>query len=278
MKESVLRFTCDDVPLVGILTEPEGAPASVGLLIVVGGPQYRAGSHRQFTLLARLAAASGRAALRFDYRGMGDSGGSGRNFEDIEADIAAAITAMMAARPLLQGVILHGLCDAASAALMYCHATQDTRVLGLSLQNPWFRSEQGQAQAVVTHYYGQRLRSPDFWLKLIKGGVGPAAVKEWLRNRRKARARPAAQVGDFKARMLAAWRQLDRPILLQLAGADLTAREFVLGFDAALASWKSKPRLALHQHAEADHTFSNAEEARAAHEEFLDWCAKEFKP
>ena len=39
------------------------------MVIVVGGPQYRAGSHRQFTLLARHIAAAGYPVLRFDARG-----------------------------------------------------------------------------------------------------------------------------------------------------------------------------------------------------------------
>ena len=69
-KESVLSFVCEGEPLVGILAEPDGTPAEVGVVIIVGGPQYRAGSHRQFTLLARHLAARGFAVLRFDYRSM----------------------------------------------------------------------------------------------------------------------------------------------------------------------------------------------------------------
>jgi alpha/beta superfamily hydrolase len=49
------------------------------VLVIVGGPQYRAGSHRQFTLLARSLAEQGFAVLRFDYRGMGDSTGAMRD-------------------------------------------------------------------------------------------------------------------------------------------------------------------------------------------------------
>lgn len=60
MKESTLSFDCQGERLVGILAEPvTGEPAEVGVVIVVGGPQYRAGSHRQFTLLARHFAAHG---------------------------------------------------------------------------------------------------------------------------------------------------------------------------------------------------------------------------
>lgn len=280
MKERVLSFACEGEPLVGILAEPEplgGTPADVGVLIIVGGPQYRAGSHRQFTLLARHLAAHGVATLRFDYRSMGDSGGEARNFEGVDADIGAAISALLAARPGLRGVVLHGLCDAASAALMYCDAHADARVLGLALQNPWFRSEQGQAQAVLSHYYGRRLRSPEFWLKLLKGGVGLRALQDWRRNRRAARAAPAARRDDFKTRMLRAWRDTTRPVVLQLSGEDLTAREFTLGFDLALPDWQRRPRLVVHRHDQADHTFSDAAAERCMQDELLAWHRQEFK-
>src|SRR5258707_6492460 len=50
--EHAFMFDCEGESLVGILSGA-GLPAGRGVLIVVGGPQYRAGSHRQFTLLAR---------------------------------------------------------------------------------------------------------------------------------------------------------------------------------------------------------------------------------
>ena len=70
IEERALEFDCEGESLVGILS---GARSGVrrGVLVVVGGPQYRAGSHRQFTLLARHLAEYGLPALRFDYRGIG---------------------------------------------------------------------------------------------------------------------------------------------------------------------------------------------------------------
>ena len=83
--EQALRIACAGDTLIGILAKPQ-RPAAVGVLIIVGGPQYRAGSHRQFTLLARHLADAGHAVLRFDYRGMGDSSGDARDFLGIDAD------------------------------------------------------------------------------------------------------------------------------------------------------------------------------------------------
>ena len=52
--DRALAFRCGDDWLYGVLSMPGTMPTQ-GVLIVVGGPQYRAGSHRQFTLLARSA-------------------------------------------------------------------------------------------------------------------------------------------------------------------------------------------------------------------------------
>ena len=85
--EEIALFGCKGDTLVGILAKPE-TPAKTGIVVIVGGPQYRAGSHRQFVLLSRSLAAAGYAVLRFDYRGMGDSEGQQRNFEAVSADIS----------------------------------------------------------------------------------------------------------------------------------------------------------------------------------------------
>ena len=70
--EQALVFDCAGERMLGIVAIPEAAQAT-GVLILVGGPQYRVGSHRQFLLLARRLATDGIAAMRFDFRGMGDS-------------------------------------------------------------------------------------------------------------------------------------------------------------------------------------------------------------
>ena len=82
VRQLALRFRCADdargAP--GRHTDPAACAGPRGVLIVTGGPQYRAGSHRQFVLLARFLAARGMAVLRFDYRGMGDSEGAPRDY------------------------------------------------------------------------------------------------------------------------------------------------------------------------------------------------------
>jgi exosortase A-associated hydrolase 1 len=275
VKESVLSFACEGQPLVGILAEPEGAPAEVGVLIIVGGPQYRVGSHRQFTLLARHLAAHGFAALRFDYRSMGDSPGETRDFLGVDADIAAAIDTLLAARPAIKRVVLWGLCDAASAALLYLEATRDPRVAGLCMVNPWARSAASLAQTHVKYYYWRRLRDKGFWLKLLRGGVGLTALRGLGSNLRLARS--AGKASDdsrsFQDRMAAGLRGFDGPALLMLSGDDYTAQEFI-EHSRSSAAWTgllASPTLQTRPLPGADHTLSNTLHRMDAETQTLTW-------
>lgn len=258
-REEALVFHCDDDPLVGILSRAD-APGPVGVLIVVGGPQYRAGSHRQFTLLARHLARHGIPAFRFDYRGMGDAGGERRAFDAVDDDLRAAVAAFMAAEPRLQGVVIWGLCDAASAALMY--APTDSRVRGLVLLNPWVRDAQTQAVTQMKHYYLKRLMDRAFWRKLLRGGVqwrtSAGSLMQTSRAVLDGRRSAPLDHRSFQDRMLAGWRQFSGPSLLVMSGRDLTAREFA-EYSAAREPWRE--RLAARDLTrldipEADHTFS----------------------
>jgi exosortase A-associated hydrolase 1 len=276
VKESVLSFDCEGERLVGILAEPAAsAPAEVGVVIVVGGPQYRAGSHRQFTLLARHLAANRFAALRFDYRSMGDSPGETRDFLGVDADIAAAIDALLAARPAVKRVALWGLCDAASAALLYLDSTRDPRVAGVALLNPWVRSAETLAQTHVKHYYWRRLREKAFWLKLLRGGVGLTALRGLGSNLRLARGAGQAKSDSrsFQDRMAAGLRGFGGSLLLILSGDDYTAREFEAhcGRAAAWAPLREAAAACTRRLAQADHTFSDAAQAREVEALTLNW-------
>ncbi len=170
-QEQALAFHCDAASLPAILTLPVSAAvqasATRGVLVIVGGPQYRAGSHRQFTLLARSLAQQGIPVLRFDVRGMGDGEGGPRTFDDLADDVRAATDCFMGAVPGLRDVVLWGLCDGAAAAVLY--AGSDQRISGLVLLNPWARDEAGLAKAMLKHYYLRRLTDPALWRKVFSG-------------------------------------------------------------------------------------------------------------
>lgn len=276
--ELALAFNCEGDTLYAVLSAT-AAPATRGVLVVVGGPQYRAGSHRQFTLLSRALARAGIPAMRFDYRGMGDSSGEPRNFEAVQSDLRAAVDQFFTASPALREVVLWGLCDAASACLFY--ARHDERIAGMVLLNPWVRTPQGEAKATLKHYYSQRLLSPELWRKLLRGRFDYGAAWQSLRRvvAGARRSDPASAGGDNAAslpqRMLAGWKGFAGPILLITSGNDLTAREF-LDLEQADAGWRrclAEPRVQRRMLLEADHTFSRA----AWRAQVEDWTATWIK-
>ncbi len=258
-----LVFALGDEQLVGLLSAPEGPAHPVAVLVVVGGPQVRAGSHRHFVQLARHLAAQGHAVLRFDVRGMGDSSGTAAGFEHLQDDIAAAVGELLRQRPEVRRVVLWGLCDGASAALLYLQQTHDARIGGLVLLNPWVRSPETLARATLRHYYLQRLKQAGFWRKLFGGSVGAPAVRGWWQNFLTARQRVRdARGGDrlpFAARMAEGWRACPGPILLVLSGDDVTAHEFAdhAGRDSHWRGALARPGVRRVDLAGADHTFSN---------------------
>lgn len=301
-------FDCAGEELVGQLHRPgqvsgqlQQPSAGVGVLIVVGGPQYRVGSHRQFQQLGAALAAAGVPALRFDYRGMGDSGGQLRGFTGVGEDIRCALDALQAACPAVSRVVLWGLCDAATASAFYAH--RDARVAALVLANPWVHSAQGQAQAFLRHYYLGRLFSGAFWRKLWRGEFDPGASARslWQTLRSAvggakagggaAQASAAGQAGeaaaggeppaaadpgggiDLVAEFTAGLAAFGGDILLITSGNDLTAAEFCDAVQAsrALRGRLNAPGAARLELADSDHTFSRRAWSRQVEQATVDF-------
>lgn len=265
-RESAVLFACEGDELVGVVAEPEKPCGDVGVLIVVGGPQYRVGSHRQFVLMARHLADAGVSCMRFDYRGMGDAGGGQRDFENVGADIRAAIDVFTTRTPAVRRVVLWGLCDGASAACFY--APTDERVAGLVLLNPWVKTAQGEASTYLRHYYLKRLFDMSFWKKLLSGGVSIGRSAGEVLGA--AKAATGAEQNDLALpdRMAEALIRSGKPVQVILSGRDYVAREFERA--AASARWRRALSSAqLLRIDAADHTFSSREwrdeVARATH-------------
>lgn len=270
MHESIACFACAGENLVGIISQPESRASDTGVVIVVGGPQYRVGSHRQFALLARALARAGHAVMRFDCRGMGDSTGNAPGFDAIDVDIAAAIDALQAACPAVRKVVLWGLCDGASAALLYGLRSQDARLAGLALANPWLCTEQAQAHAIVQTRYRQRLREGAFWRKLLSGGINPLRkLGEMWRHWRDARTGGAA--GQTANQLLLALHAQQLPVLLLLCRRDATAQVFLAQLQLEGSNFLTQAHVHRVDFAEADHTFSRAEWRGAVEVATLAW-------
>jgi uncharacterized protein len=316
--EEALVFGCHGERLVGVLTRPTAPAASASaaavalattaMVIIVGGPQYRAGSHRQFVQLARAVAAAGVTVLRFDTRGMGDSTSGQRTLDEIEDDVAAAIEALCCAAPHVTRVALWGLCGGASAALLHWRQWQDQRVQGMVLVNPWVQSAETLARTRVKHYYLKRLQERSFWAKLVSGQVATKAIAELLANLRLATrvgkngahiangadnpvsASTAVAAGQFvplspealaldktqrplQQRMAQAFAHFAGPKLLVLSGNDYTAKEFLEAAQTD-ALWRSNVALPSVQRLDipgADHTFSTAQAQLTVEVQTVQW-------
>jgi exosortase A-associated hydrolase 1 len=272
--EEPITILCAGDVLQGILARPSsGSERDVAIVIIVGGPQYRIGSHRQFTQFARAVARAGYPVLRFDVRGMGDSTGALRSFESMDDDIAAAVSALQLQLPAVRQVVLWGLCDGASAALLYLHARADPRIRGLCLLNPWVRSEAGMATTRVRYYYARRLLQNDFWRKLLGGRVGVRALREFWATWRLARAAAATPRRSFQERMIQAWSAFDGQTLLVLSGDDYTAREFIVHAEQH-PEWRERMARADVRRVDfpnANHTFAEAQDRVGVESTTVSW-------
>jgi exosortase A-associated hydrolase 1 len=281
--ERAIRIECVGVPTIGIVHLPDGE-ARTGVLVVVGGPQYRVGSHRQFVLLSRHLAQAGVAAFRFDYRGIGDSVGEARNFLTIEDDIRAAIDAFRRECQGLKEIYLWGLCDAASAALLFAHRVE--RIAGLVLCNPWVRTESTYARTIVKDYYGRQVFSAAVWRRLINGEldlwrslVSFAALLRASLARTSVVRKDRSETGScprrdeqFPARMLFGLQSFTGRVLLILSGNDLTAAEFenLVRSDREWTSALRQKQVVVRRLPQANHTFST----RASRDQVASWTAQ----
>ena len=250
--------------------------AATGVIIVVGGPQYRVGSHRQFVLLARAISAAGYAVMRFDYRGMGDSAGNARGFDSIDNDVRGAVDDFVM-RCGLERVVLWGLCDAASSALI--GGSTIPRVVALILANPWVHSPQTEARVRLRSYYLGRLKSRNFWRKLARLDLDLrdtlVSLAGYLR-RAVSRSRREIDSRSFIDRMRDGLADFAGPVFLILSGDDLVAGEFreLTASDRDWGELVEKSVTDTCELLESNHTFSRAEWRARVEQQTLQWLRR----
>jgi len=286
MSEKAISFDCHGTPLIGILHKPEKAARRGILFVVGGGPQYRAGGHRQLTLWARRLCNEGFPVFRFDYRGMGDSHGEFRGFLDVDDDISVAIDQFVAEMPELDEIVLWGECDASTAIIFYAY--RDPRVKGVVLLNPWVRTETGNAKTILRFYYLERIMQPSFWKKLFSGRFNPVtSIKSAINLIQKARAstsEPTIEQTDglteaiprslpLTESLLLGMSRFEGPVMLVLSGRDFIAREFeeLISNSPAWQEQFKQKIITRYDIAEADHTFSSAEQRTQVVDLGLNW-------
>ncbi len=173
----MIAFSCSGETLLGTLDE---APGTIGLLIVSGGNEIRAGAHRGMATLASRLAAQGVPVFRYDRRGVGDSSGENTGYSGARDDLLAATAAFRAAAPQVARIVGFGNCDAATTLALWGH---DAGVESLILANPWVVAPGADLPppAAIRAHYGQRLRDPETWWRLLRGGISLRKATRGLR-------------------------------------------------------------------------------------------------
>jgi exosortase A-associated hydrolase 1 len=276
--EVPLVFPCAGDNLVGIVHRPH-TPIEIGVVtIIAGGPQYRAGVGRGMVSTARGLADRGVAVLRFDYRGLGDSGGEFLGFEHIAEDIRAAVTAFQAAVPEVKKVVLWGGCDAASGAMI--HAWKVPEVISLVLGNPWVTTHEIHSAAMNKHYLS-RLREWSFWRKLLRfeydlvdyivAGLGKLAAR--VNAQQGSTTGEAGASGSFIDRMLDGLGRFEGSVLFLISGQSVASREFdeLVTEDPEWRAVYSRPGCKRLDFPDADQTFSDKHSRESVNQAILAW-------
>lgn len=280
-QEVPVVFDCEGSKLVGVIHVPEN-PSPIGVItLIAGGPQFRGGVGRGMVSMARALSAQGVAVMRFDYRGMGDSEGAFVGFEDIAADLQAAVDTLISQVPAVEKVVLWGGCDGASGAMI--HGWKIPQIHSMVLANPWVYTPKIEA-AVRKQHYLARLREASFWRKVFRFEYDLGAYVRSALNKIGGRLRSlfasgsssagsTEDSGTFVDRMLAGLKRFEGPVLFLLSGQSIVSKEF----DELLATEEGWQEVYERQGNErvdlqdADQTFSTQADRLAANQVILDW-------
>jgi exosortase A-associated hydrolase 1 len=273
--EQTAQFECDGRRLYGILHLPD-QPQVIErvVLMVVGGPQTRIGSHRLYVQMARFLCAQGIAVFRFDYAGVGDSEDVWTGYKFAGPSIFAAIDFLFKEIPLLKDVILWSLCDGATASAVFGQHEQQ-RIAGMILCNPYLHSATSQAKTILRHYYAKRILEKDFWQKVLALRLNVSAslasfnalVKRSQNSNGKAAdaLHPEEYASEIHPdELVHGLSSFRRPLRFLLSTADLTAlqfRDFCRRQKKLQRAFKTR-RYTIDYVDAADHTFSNSQSKR----------------
>jgi len=129
-----VSFAVDGQKLFGMLHLPDSPGRVPGVLFCHGFTGHRIEAHFLFVKAARALEAAGLAALRFDFRGSGESEGEFRAMTlSQEIDDAAAALDLMEAHPRLDPGRLGVLGLSLGGAVAACLAGRDPRVRSVAL-------------------------------------------------------------------------------------------------------------------------------------------------
>ena len=222
-----LTFACEGETLAATL---DAADRKVGLLIVSGGNETRAGAFAGQAQLAASIAAAGYPVLRFDRRGVGDSSGENAGFRGEAEDIKAAL-AEFRQQTKVGRMVAFGNCDAASALLLAGGAGCDA----LALANPWtFDAVEAEpdAQSIRRRYLAKLGNPREVW-RLLTGGVSLTKLAGGLAKAASTSSGPSGLAGE----MMQAIAGYSGPVRYLLAANDRTAQAFMHAWPESLGQW-----------------------------------------
>lgn len=173
------------VELSGILHEPARPRNDLGVILLSPGVKSRVAPHRLYKKMAARFAEAGCRVLRFDFHGLGDSGGSvpERTLPDLYraiqtgryvADTRAAVRWMISECGV-ERVILAGLCGGAITAVLAAAGQRDIAgIIGLGLPvvldgpsgDKTAQMTLGQLDGIRKGYV-RKLLDPSSWLRLL---------------------------------------------------------------------------------------------------------------
>lgn len=228
MSRTHFGFDCEGQTIACTLDDAAGA---VGLLIVTGGNETRAGAFSGQAQLAARIATAGFPVLRFDRRGVGDSTGENAGFRNSSADIAAALRAFAAIRTGLSRVVGFGNCDAASALMLNGGAGCDV----LALANPWTfdAAEAGPPPQALRQRYAAKLKNPREIVRLLTGGVSLGKLAAGIRRALSPPAPPTSLVRQMQTGLAGS----AAPVHYLIATSDRTGQAFMAALPETSGHW-----------------------------------------
>jgi pimeloyl-ACP methyl ester carboxylesterase len=185
-----------DDAVLAVLTRPPGAPRGVAVVILPGGwTGTGTGRNRLLVRMGRQLAADGFHAVRFDYRGVGDSTGADVvrwSLEELFVDDLEAVL-QWTYREAAERCITGGVCFGARTAL--AAAARDPRVHGLVLISVPARVDIDTGLGHLANRFTT--------LEMARRGLRPSALRNLLHHDVR---RTYLRAGKAKVRALAARR------------------------------------------------------------------------
>lgn len=157
-EETPMFFAAGGNTLFGIFTRPTTSPVGVALISAAGGMRGTSmGRNRLLVRLARQAANRGFHAFRFDYHGVGESGGPTQGFTmeaPYDDDLDGAALAMESLG--IERHVYAGICFGARTVMSLAQSRPG--VAGVALIEPWVRDGGRQGRTLTRYGTSQLLR------------------------------------------------------------------------------------------------------------------------